>query len=90
MSQIEVVYAMGTELVGLPTGQSISVHKGTHWPASDPVVKARPNLFTSDPRYGLLYTEAPPGHDGELNELGDEVESASAVPGERRSVRRRG
>lgn len=81
---IQVVYAMGTELVGLSTGQSVPVRKGTHWPASDPVVRARPNLFTDDPRYGLLYTEAPPGHDGELNE----VESATANPGEKRSARR--
>lgn len=84
MSQIQVVYAMGTELVGLPTGQTVPVHKGTHWPASDPVVKYRPNLFSDDPRYGLLYTAPPPGYDGELNE----VEEATANPGEKRSVRR--
>ncbi len=81
---IDVVYAMGTENVNMPTGATIPVHKGSHWPASDPVVKARPGLFTADPRYGLLYTEAPPGHDSELNE----VEEATSNPGEKRSVRR--
>lgn len=81
---IDVVYAMGTENVNMPTGATIPVHKGSHWPSSDPVVKARPDLFTPDPRYGLLYTVAPPGHDSELNE----VEEATANPGEKRSVRR--
>ncbi|MES2211449.1 MAG: hypothetical protein V4515_14895 [Chloroflexota bacterium] len=81
---IDVVYAMGTENVNMPTGSTIPVHKGTHWPASDPVVKARPALFTSDPRYGLLYTAPPPGYDDDLNE----VEEATANPGEKRSVRR--
>jgi len=84
-STIDVVYAMGTEAVNMPTGLRVTVHKGTHWPASDPVVLARPDLFTSDARYGLLYTAPPPGYDGDLNEL---VEEATANPGERRSTRR--
>ena len=81
---IDVVYAVGTERVQIPNGESVPVQKGTHWPATDPVVLAYPALFTSDPRYGLRYTTAPPGHDAELNE----VEEATANPGERRSVRR--
>jgi hypothetical protein len=86
---MDIVYAMGTEKVPLPFGQVASVHKGQHWPATDPVVLARPHLFTSDPRYGLLYTVPPPGFDEQLNELDlGEVESATANPGEKRSVRR--
>ena len=81
---IDVVYAMGTENVNMPSGATVQVHKGTHWPATDPVVQVRPALFTTDPRYGLLYTAAPPGHDTELNE----IEEATANPGEKRSVRR--
>jgi hypothetical protein len=81
---IEVVYAMGTENVNMTSGATVQVHKGTHWPATDPVVRTRPALFTKDPRYGLLYTAPPPGHDGELNE----VEEATANPGEKRSARR--
>ena len=81
---IDVVYAMGTETVGMPDGTAIPVHKGSHWPASDPVVMRRPALFTSDARFGLLYTVAPPGFDMELNV----VEEATANPGEKRSVRR--
>ena len=82
---IDVVYAIGTESVGLPNGETVTVPKGSHWPKGDPVVRTRPGLFTDDPRYGLLYTAPPPGHDIELNE----VEMATANPGERRSVRRR-
>ena len=68
----------------MPDGTSVPVPKGTHWPVSDPVVKQRPQLFTTDARYGLLYTAPPPGYDGQLNE----VEEATANPGERRNVRR--
>lgn len=81
---IDVVYAQGSENVPLPSGRVANVRKGQHWPKSDPVVKARPQLFTDDPRFGLVYSEAPPGHDDQLNE----VEMATANPGERRSVRR--
>lgn len=81
---MDIVYASGPGKVELKSGQVAVVRKGQHWPASDPVVKLRPDLFTTDPRYGLLYTEAPPGYDTELNE----VEEATANPGEKRSTRR--
>ena len=83
---IEVVYAMGDETVNMPSGASVPVRKGSHWSASDPVVMTRPGLFTPDPRYGLAYTPgwAPPGYDTDLNE----VEAATAAPGEKRSARR--
>lgn len=81
---IDIVFAMGTDQIVLPSGSTVIVHKGTHWPAGDPVVKLRPELFTTDPRYGLLYTAAPPGYDAEL----EPVEAATAVPGEKRSARR--
>ena len=75
---------VGMTQIFVEDGTAIPVLKGSHWPASDPVVKRRPALFTSDARFGLLYTVAPPGFDMELNE----VEEATANPGERRSVRR--
>ncbi len=81
---IDVVYAMGTENVNMSSGATVPVHKGSHWPKTDPVVQARPALFSPDPRFGLLYTDAPPGYDTDLNE----VEEATANPGEKRSVRR--
>lgn len=83
---MEVVYAQGTDKVLLKSGQVAHVRKGQHWPATDQVVTARPDLFTDDPRYGLVYTEAPTGYDTQLNEI--PVETASAAPGERRNTRR--
>ena len=83
---IDVVYALASQPIGLATGQTIRVQKGSHWPATDPVVLAHPSLFTSDSRYGLCYTAPPPGYDTELAPL--DVEAATANPGERRSVRR--
>jgi len=47
---IPVVYAMGSETVGLADGSSVPVRKGTHWPAEDPVVKRRPGLFSISSR----------------------------------------
>jgi hypothetical protein len=81
---VDIVFAKGTDKVPLPSGQVASVRKGQHWAAGDQVVRTRPDLFTDDPRYGLLYTEAPPGFDADLNE----VEEATAIPGEKRSARR--
>lgn len=90
---IEVVYAQGNGRVPLPSGAIATVHKGQHWPKTDQVVQLAPELFTDDPRFGLLYSEAPPGYDHQLNELEDRVapdaEEATAAPGEKRNVRRR-
>lgn len=66
---IEVVYALGNASVTLPSGSVATVLKGQHWPESDQVVKFLPELFTADPRCGLAYSETPPGHDADLNEL---------------------
>jgi hypothetical protein len=93
---IDVVFAMGTETVGMPSGLAVPVIKGSHWPATDPVVLTRPGLFTADPRYGMAYSETPPGYDDQLEPLepgddrdsADDAEQATAAPGERRNVRR--
>jgi hypothetical protein len=85
---IDVVYAMGTEIVTMSTGQTIPVQKGTHWPADDPIVKARPYLFSRDNRYGMFYTAEPEGYNQSEDAYSGEVESATANPGEKRSVRR--
>lgn len=80
---IETVYAIDTFPAETPTGARAVVHKGSHWPADDPLVlKYRAN-FSPDPRYGLQYTEEPAGWDD------PPVEQATAAPGERRQVRRR-
>ena len=50
----QVVYALSDTGVVLPSGVYVKIHPGEHWPASDPVVRAHPHLFTTDPyRVGL-------------------------------------
>lgn len=83
----DVVYAMGTETVNLPSGGSMPVGKGTHWPVDDPVVRARPDLFSRDPRWGLLYTQEPDGYNDPIRTEDTVVEMASSAPGEKRPRR---
>ncbi len=80
---IEVVYAMGSNFVNLPGGGRVKVQKGTHWPADDPAVRAMPELFSPDPRWGMWYSKEPEGYDAPVD-----VEMATANPGEKRSMRR--
>lgn len=79
---IRVVFATDTAALPLPSGASVVVHRGQHWSADDPVVKAHPGLFSDDPRYGLTYSVPPP----EMAEA--PVEQATAAPGEKRATRR--
>jgi hypothetical protein len=74
---MRVVYAKQTASVMMPEGYPVLVPLGTHWSADDPVVKANPDMFSDDPRFGL-YGQPPE----------DAAETATAVPGERRNVRR--
>lgn len=78
---IEVVYAIDTFPVQIATGARTTVAKGTHWPADDPIVLANQRMFSPDPRYGLIFSTEPDGWDAP-------VETATAVPGERRNARR--
>lgn len=79
---IDTVYATTTFPAEAPNGARVMVHKGTHWPADDPLVDKYPTSFSRDCRFGLQYTQEPAG-------WGDPpVEQATAAPGERRSVRR--
>lgn len=78
---IPVVYAMANAWVDLPTGTRARIAKGTHWPADDPIVVSRPDLFSTDPRWGMLYSREPAGYDAP-------IEQATAAPGERRNTRR--
>lgn len=87
---IDVVFARGEGIVGMPNGQRVHVRGGTHWPADDPIVRMRPDLFTRDSRFGMLYTAPRDEYDPTIvPPMDDDFESASAVPGEKRSVRRR-
>lgn len=77
---MDVVYATSTTHVTTPNGARIVVRKGSHWPASDPVVKVQPSLFSEDPRWGMTFSVEPEG-------FGVPVEQATAAPGERRNRR---
>ena len=79
---MDVVYAVSDGQVPMADGSLASVRKGGHWPASDPVVKAHPTLFSADARYGMNYSVEPTGYND------PPVEQATSVPGERRNVRR--
>ena len=74
---MKIVYANATVSVGLRSGGTILVGKGTHWPAGDPVVVDNPTLFSDDPRYGLVFTVEPEAFTAP-------VDQATAAPGEPR------
>lgn len=82
---MDVVYATTTTVVPLDGAQH-RVQKGSHWPADDPIVvaSAGKGIFSTDPRYGMVFTREPAGWDA------PPVEQATAAPGERRGVRRPG
>lgn len=80
---IECVYATADFPATTLLGARVMVRKGTHWPINDPVVQQNPDNFSSDPRWGLSYSEEPEGWDD------PPVETVTAAPGEKRHVRRR-
>lgn len=77
---MDVVYATQTCSVAMPHGGQKYVQEGSHWPADDPLVTAHPDLFSTDPAPGLMFTRQPVPE--------PVVEQATAAPGERRQVRR--
>jgi hypothetical protein len=81
MFVIPTVFASSTSTVTLPNGAQVLVRKGSHWPAEDPLVKQHPELFSTDPRFGMEYSVAPAGYDAP-------IEQVTAGPGEKRNVRR--
>lgn len=83
---MKIVYASSTARVSLE-GAGVLVQKGQHWSANDPVVRSFPDLFSTDPRYGLTYTTEPDGWDDPPDSV--RVETATAAPGERRNTGRR-
>lgn len=58
-------------------GRLYNVPAGEPWDADDPLVRAHPDLFDTEPAKVHRTTAGP-------------VEQATAAPGERRTVRRRG
>jgi hypothetical protein len=74
---LKTVYAKNTSPVYV---NGHIVIAGQHWPADDPVVRAQPELFTDDARYGLTASVPVPPE--------PVVEQATAAPGEKRATRR--
>ena len=79
---MDIVFATDTVSLAMPTGGQILVQRGSHWPVNDPIVRAFPQWFADDPRYGLSWTGEPPE---ELSEA--PLEQVTARPGEKRNVR---
>jgi hypothetical protein len=82
---VNVVYAIETGSLVSPDGGSVLIRKGTHWDSRDAIVRAYPQWFSADPRYGLSWTGDPPTEMAE-----PPIEQVTAGPGERRNVRRTG
>lgn len=56
---LDHVFAKSTAVVN-DLGSPVTIQGGSHWLASDPLVVARPDLFTRDCRYGLAWSGEPP------------------------------
>lgn len=81
------VFAKATMAVSLPSGGTVTVPEGSHWSDDDPLVTQNPELFSSDPRYGALFSQPlrPEDYPGApLDDAPPVVERATAVPGDRR------
>ncbi len=85
MDANDVVYATVTAHLATQDGGRFLLHKGSHWPKTDPIVAANPGMFSTDPRWGMFYTEEPDGYRDEAP-----VEQVTAAPGERREAVKRG
>jgi len=82
---MDIVFATRTFV----TGTAGAVVLGTHWPADDPIVRAHPECFTADPRYGLS-SSRPLDIDGypvgtQPRGATAATETATAAPGEKRT-----
>ena len=79
----DIVFAMSScSLVDPASGLKVRLSEGEAWWASDPFVKARPDLFVSVPSVvrGARAVKVAP--------VVAEVEQATAVPGVKRQVKR--
>lgn len=78
---MDVVYPVTDASLPSANGGQHIVRRGQHWPVEDAVVKEHPEMFSSDPRYGLSFSTPP----ASMSE--PPVEQATAAPGERRARR---
>jgi hypothetical protein len=84
----KIVYARREEDVHTQYGGLLTVPLGSHWDAEDPLVRARPDLFSEDPSTGLASSHAVQRPPQVFVGPGSEVEEATANPGEKRQTRR--
>lgn len=70
---MSVVYALESAAIAMPTGEVVIIKEGDRYSTDHPAVKRCPGFFTSDERVGNVHTPA---------------ESTTAIPGDRRHVRR--
>jgi hypothetical protein len=63
-NDVEWVLAKGSQMVGTPDGGWYRVNGGETRRADDPVVKAAPHLFTTDPSE-VAVSSLPPGSHGD-------------------------
>lgn len=94
MDANDIVFAKTTSHVTSPQGHMVLVVLGGHWPKNDPIVLAYPDCFSTDPVYGISFTQkpivaepavlsdTPPASKPNL----PKVESTTANPGEPRGV----
>jgi hypothetical protein len=79
---MDLKYAV-TNLVTEWHGDKVVLAADEPWHASDPFVKAHPDLFVDTPRVVRGYAERPAARRGQAD-----AEAATAVPGEKRTTRR--
>lgn len=88
---LEIVFVKGTATVMAGPSRFITLVQGDHWPASDPIVKAHPGLFTADATVGLQVSAPLEVNEEENADAGQPqapVEQATKAPGEKRTTRR--
>lgn len=83
MSTIRYVFAKTAGTLAFAGGR-YRVSPGEPWDASDPLVKAYPDLFVTEP--AAVRSTAVPGDYIRTDDL--QVERATRAPGERRTTRR--
>lgn len=75
---LPVVYAITNATPGRRAGGITQVVQGHHWWEHDPVVQDNPHLFSRDPRWGMQFTEVPPGYRPDGSDMGPTL--AGEVP----------
>lgn len=76
---MDTVYAVDTAQIMMPDESMVLIRKGEPWSTDSPVVRFKPELFSTE-----VDRPAPTS----IGPDGSPVEQATAAPGEKRSTRR--